>query len=144
MSVVVFSPATWNLRYPEFSAIDPGLVALYFSEATLYCDNTDSSPVPYQPGNRDMLLNMVTAHIAMLNSGTSGQGASPLVGRVTNASEGSVSVAAQLDMPQGSAQWWSQTRYGLAFWQATAQYRTFQYAASPARSMDTFSPFQGY
>lgn len=144
MSVVAFNYTTWALRYPEFSDIDPGLVALYFSEATLYCDNTDCSPVPYQPGNRDTLLNMVTAHIAALNSGANGQGASPLVGRVAGASEGSVSVSTQLDLPAGSSQWWAQTRYGFAFWQATAQYRTFRYIASPARSMDPFSPFQGY
>jgi hypothetical protein len=79
---------------------------------------------------RSVLLNMLTAHIAALNS----PGASGVVGRVSSASEGSVSVSAELAVP-GSAAWFAQTRYGIAFWQATAQYRTATYRppAYPSR-----------
>ena len=69
---------------------------------------------------------MITAHIAQLNSGTAAQAASPLVGRITNATQGSVSVATSGDMGEpasGSAAWFQQTKYGAAYWQASMPYR---------------------
>jgi hypothetical protein len=119
------------LRYPELAASVPQpLAQQYFAEATLYCDNTPCSIVT-DLTMRTMLLNMVTAHIAALNAPLNGQASSPLVGRINSATEGSVSVGTQLDMPPGSAQWFAQTKYGLAYWQATAQFRTMRYVPGP-------------
>lgn len=137
--VVAFDYTAWSLRYPELAAsVTAPLANIYFAEAQLYCDNTPSSPVTdWAPGGqRAMFLNMITAHIAALNK----PGASALVGRISNATEGSVSVQTQLDGEQlhGRA-FWAQTRYGLAFWQASAQYRTMRYIASPARPFDPFA-----
>ncbi|WP_048996419.1 DUF4054 domain-containing protein [Burkholderia multivorans] len=125
MGTVTFDYAGWLARYPEFSSVTQATANAYFEEATLYLDNTDASPVTDLP-TRSMLLGMLTAHIAALNSGINGQTASPLVGRINSATEGSVSVSTEYQVP-GSAQWYAQTKYGAAYWAATARYRIFQY-----------------
>jgi hypothetical protein len=123
--VVTFDYAAWVARYPEFDAIEQSLVLDYFDEATGILDNTPCSIVQ-DTTQRARLLNMLTAHIAAMNSGVNGQAASPLVGRVSNATEGSVSVAAEYPTTSDNA-WFLQTKYGAAYWQATAYLRTFNY-----------------
>ena len=131
MAVVAFDYSAWSLRYPELAASVSGTLAgAYFNEATLYCDNTDLSLVS-DPIRRAMLLNMLVAHIAALNSPMNGQPVSPLVGRINSATEGSVTVQAQNDYPPGSVQWFQSTRYGAAFWAASGQYRTAMYVTGP-------------
>lgn len=129
--VVTFSYADWSLRYPELAAsVSAPLAQLYFNEASLYCDNTPTSIVRDLP-TRELLLNMLTAHVASLNASLNGQESSTLVGRISNATQGSVSVATQMDLPPGSAQWFAQTKYGAAYWAATARYRTMRYVPGP-------------
>jgi len=135
---VSFDYATWAARYPEFSSVSAPTAQAYFDEATLYLANDGSGPVN-DPTRQLMLLNMLTAHIAFLYSGTDGQGASPLVGRVSNASEGSVSVQAEMaSTPEALADYFKQTKYGLSFWNASAVYRTLQYVPGPRRN---FAPW---
>ncbi|EKD0771510.1 DUF4054 domain-containing protein [Escherichia coli] len=121
MGVVIFAPSAFKLRYPEFSSVDDVLLQQYFTQATIYLDNTDSSRVS-DLAVRSMLLNMLVAHIACLYSGANGQSPSGLVGRIDSASEGSVSVHA--DMPGGTANsaWYMQTKYGADYWNATAPF----------------------
>jgi hypothetical protein len=132
---VVFNSALFAERYPEFAGASPALLQLFFTEACLYCDNGPFSIVSDSSvgGQRDLLLLMMTAHIAQLNVGSNGQPASSLVGRVASASEGSVSVTADFggNVTKNEA-WFLQTKYGAAFWQATANFRTMQYV--PGRS----------
>jgi Protein of unknown function (DUF4054) len=129
--VVQFSYARWSARYPELAKWVSGATAQeYFNEAQLYCDNTRCSIVR-DLCERALLLNMMTAHIAALNAPINGQAPSPLVGRIGGATEGSVSVQTQMDLPAGSAQWYAQSKYGLAFWQATAKYRMMMYVPGP-------------
>jgi|ERR1700724_1703884 len=123
--IVSFNYTAWAARYPEFSGVDPALVQLYFNEATMYCRNDGGGPVSTAP-IQTTLLNMLTAHICQLNAALNGQDSSQIVGRIENASQGSVSVATEMDLP-GSAAWFKQTKYGVAFWQATAGYRTMRY-----------------
>lgn len=135
--VVVFDYSTWRLRYPELAAsVNDALAALYFAEATLYLNNTPTSLVCDLP-QRAMCLNMLTAHIAALNSAAS----SPIVGRIASASEGSVSVSTENSYPPGTVQWYQQTKYGAAYWAATARFRTMRYIPSPARPTDPYAPF---
>jgi Protein of unknown function (DUF4054) len=134
LAVVVFDYAGWALRYPELAYISQPLAQAYFSEAGLYCDNTASSPITDDApgGQRAMFLGMLTAHIATLNSpSAAGIPASPLVGRISDATEGSVSVRTQNDYPPGTVQWFQSTRYGAAFWAASAVFRTMQYFPRP-------------
>jgi hypothetical protein len=126
MAVVVFDQLGFAARYPEFSSIPVVTIAAYFTEATIYLSNTDTSVVS-DVTVRAVLLNMLTAHIAALNSGINGQAPSGLVGRISQASEGTVSVSADMGPPSGSSAWFNQTKYGAAFWQASAPYRAFRY-----------------
>ncbi len=139
--VVVFNPGQFKIRYPEFASLDAGLLQAYFDESALaYLDNTEASRVQ-QVEQRSVLLNMLVAHVAAINAGVNGQAPSPLVGRINTATEGSVSVAAAMDGVPGTAAWFMQTKYGAAFWQATAQYRTMRYV--PGASSCPFPPPPG-
>lgn len=132
--IVVFDLVGFRARYPEFSTVQDATLQAYFPEATIYLNNTDSSPVQDSSvgGTRSTLLNMLVAHIAQLNAIVNGQAPSGIVGRINQATEGSVSVSAEMGPPSGSSAWYMQTRYGAAFWNATAPYRAFNYL--PGRS----------
>lgn len=121
-----FDYQKWLARYPEFEGVDGDLAKAYFDEATIYLANDGSGPV--QSADRQlMLLNMLTAHIAMMNRGANGQSPSGLVGPVQSASQGSVSVSVAVGPQPASAAWYMTTTYGAAFWRATASYRTARY-----------------
>ena len=136
--IVVFDYTAWSVRYPELSAwVAEPLAQQYFNEACLYCDNTACSPVQYIE-QRSPLLGMLTSHIAALNAPLGGQPSSKLVGRIKQAVEGSIQVESQMDYPAGSSQWYMQTKYGAAFWQATVQYRKFRYVPGPERNFNAY------
>ena len=137
--VVTFVPATFVARYPEFDALTNDMLQAYFDEAGLYCANASSNPA-WCVGVLPQLLNLVTAHVAWLNAPRDANGnpaavgapASPIVGRINSASEGSVSVGAEFSSSGSPSEaWFLQTKYGAAFWQASAQFRTAQYSARP-------------
>lgn len=132
MGIVTFDPTAFKTRYPEFAAVGNPVLAEYFTEATIYLSNGDDSKVT-DLAVRAILLNMLVAHLAMMNSGANGVAPSDLVGRVTQASEGSVSVTADMGAPSGSAAWFMQTKYGAAYWQASLPFRTFAYAPGASR-----------
>jgi len=138
--IVVFDFSAWIARYPEFSSVSSTLAQMYFNEATMYCDNTATSPVQ-DVDIRTMLLNMLTAHIAKLNAPVNGQQASELVGRIASAGEGSVNVSTELEGQVQGRAWYAQTKYGLAYWQATAQYRAAQYKIGPVYNPDPYGRF---
>ncbi len=132
---VTFVFADWIARYPEFALVDPAAAQLYFDEAQLYCDN--SLRVVRTVSVLTMLLYMVTAHIAALNSPITPSGISPVTppGRVASATEGSVSVSFDVgsEAAPGSKAWFVQTKYGFAFWQATLSYRLSRYFVNCGR-----------
>lgn len=139
MAVAVFDYGVWSARYPTLAAnVSPSLAASYFDEAGLTLDNTDCSPVQ-DAGRRLVLLNMLVAHIAALNGASEANGQpTGLVGRVTKATEGTVSVEVDAGVANGSAAWFAQTPYGYQFWNATRGLRSFMYV--PARR-PTFEPY---
>lgn len=125
--IVTFDVAAFRVRYPEFASVSDALLQAYFDEAAMtYLDNTEASRVQ-QVEQRAVLFNMLVAHTAALNAGVNGQAASPLVGRINTATEGSVTVGVAMDGVPGIAAWFMQTKYGAAYWQATASFRTMQY-----------------
>ena len=129
MPSVVFDSAGFVARYPEFANVLPATLGAYFTEATLYLDNTDTSRVT-DLAQRALLLNMLTAHVAALNgSGVSGNGASGMVGRINSATEGTVTASAEYAGQTASdfKAWLRQTQYGAAYLAATARYRTMVY-----------------
>jgi len=138
MAVATFDWIAWSTRYPELAAyVSQAQAQAFFAEAGLYCDNTDTSPVT-NVATRLVLLNMLTAHIAALNAAL-GAPSSPLVGRISSATEGSVNVSAEMNLHPGSSQWYAQTKYGMAFWQATLRFRMFRYVRGPQRIQDPIS-----
>lgn len=130
--VATFNYQQWVLRYPEFQTVSASMAAAYFTEAGLYLNNTGAGPVDDVP-TQLVLLNMVVAHIAKLNAPLENATSPDLVGRINNASEGAVSVGAELDVPAGSAQWFAQTKYGIAFWQASSRFRQMRYIPGNSR-----------
>lgn len=137
MAVAVFDYAAWIVRYPELAgAVSEERAALFFAEAGLYLDNSDASIVQ-DAGLRLMLLNMLVAHIAVL-AGALEPGGRPtgLVGRVSSASEGAVSVQTDTGLTPGTAVWFQQTAYGLSFWQATKPYRSARYVPAAAYNFE--------
>ena len=157
---VVFDYAWFQRYYPTIAEwVDPDVAQGYFDLACVFCDNRDpGTNIPFDinpiwdffgcPGSRwvgspvrdigirQKLLGLLTAHIATLFAPLNGQPSPTLVGRISGATEGSVSVS--VDIPQiPGAEWFVQTKYGFLFWQATAIYRTFRYI--PGRQ-----PFREY
>lgn len=148
-AVVTFDYSRWVLRYPEFvKNVPEPLAQEYFQEATVYLRNDGSGPVA-DPAEQLMLMNMLVSHIAALNAPLDNQPSPTTVGRISSASEGSVNVSTQFDQAPGSAQWYAQTKYGAAYWQATAGYRTMRYVpgapqfGSPGLYGMGFGPGQG-
>ena len=131
MAIVTFDPAAFKARYPEFAAVGGPLLQTCFDEAGLYLSNSDNSPVQNLT-RRATLLNMLTAHVAYIGGLLSADGMPRPVGRVSQASEGSVSAAFE-GPPPGSAQWFQQSQYGAAFWQATSSLRGMRYIPCPTR-----------
>jgi hypothetical protein len=131
MASVVFDATTFKARYPEFVNVDNGLLSLFFDEATLYLSNADNSPVQNLT-RRAMLLNMLVAHITVINGKMNANGAPGPVGRISSATEGSVSISTEFHLP-GTHAWFTQSQYGAAFWQATVSLRSFRYISCPTR-----------
>ena len=153
--VVAFSYLAWLAAYPEFMpySLGPPVVpsgpvpvtsdqaSNYFAMATAIHTNDGSGPVN-NAGLQLTMLNALTAHFAKLLATPLGATqASDIVGRISNASEGSVSVQTENDYPPGSAQWFQQTKYGAAYWTATAPYRMMRYHPGPRRVMNPW-PYQ--
>jgi hypothetical protein len=136
-AVVTFDYQKWAARYPEFCGVTPPQAQAFFDEAQIYHRNDAMGPIR-NPAVQLTMLNMVTAHIAALYAGINGQPASPLVGRISQAAEGSVNVSTDMTIDPGSEQWWSQTKYGLSYWTAAAPYRTMQYVPGFARPTNPF------
>lgn len=131
MAAVVFDPTAFKARYPEFTAVANATLTACFNEAGLYLSNADNSPVQ-NITRRATLLNMLTAHIAFIGGKLAADGMPRPVGRLSQAGEGSVSAAFE-GPPPGSAQWFQQSQYGAAFWQATSSLRGFRYLAQATR-----------
>ena len=130
---VEFDYGSWTARYPEFANVPAALASLYFAEAGLYHNNTGAGLVS-DAGQQSLFMNMLTAHIAEIFRLTGNNHAvSQMVGRISSASQGTVSVQSEFDVPAGTPQWYAQTKYGAAYWVATAAFRTMQYIPGPRR-----------
>jgi hypothetical protein len=133
---------TWVATYPALAGIGPTTFAnTYLPLASLWFDTIGwPSGLTQAP----TLLGLLTAHVAYLFSMRDAQGRPsdsgiipppPIVGRISSASQGSVSVQAEFDANQNpSASWYLQTPYGAAYWSATAQFRTGFYVPGPQRA----------
>lgn len=143
---------SWILRYPEFDAVESDTYDLYFAEAGLFCRNDGSSPVTTAAA-QSALMQMLTAHIAALYSQSQGdptpgdaKNANTPVGRISDATQGSVSV--RVDWPSAAdssamEKWLSQTKYGAEYWAATLVYRQMRYRPALFYSLPGAGAFRG-
>lgn len=135
---VTFNYADWSIAFPQFATIQQAqIVNVVLPLAEIYNRNDGGGPVS-TAATQTQLLNLMVAHVAQLLFGVNGAAPSPLVGRISNATEGSVSVAAEFPQNQNSA-WFNQTPFGAAWWQATAAYRTMRYIPGPRRVLNPWA-----
>lgn len=142
---VTFVFADWIAQFGEFAAVSPVAAQAWFNRATNFCSNDTCNPAFIRDPTGAMLtglLYLLTAHIAWLNAprdasgnpAATGSPASPIVGRINTASEGSVSVGADMgdaNEASPSQAWYMQSKYGSEYFYATAGFRTALYAAQP-------------
>lgn len=134
-AVASFDYNGWIQAYPEFIYVPIEQAQNYFNIATAYHRNDGVTPVT-NPVFQDMYLKMIMSHLAqILAPDPTGQPASQIVGRITSASEGSVSVSSEMPLTPQSAAFWYQTKYGTMYWNATKQYRTMRYKGKLGRNI---------
>ncbi|GBQ07293.1 DUF4054 domain-containing protein [Saccharibacter floricola] len=124
--VVEFSYTDWAAAFPDLAqSVKEPQARMLFRQACLFLNNTAFSMVKDVEERQDLLW-LLMAHIAQLGLNASGSGRSGTqggVGRIASASRGSVSVSFDGAGLPSKAGWFTQTQYGLTYWQATAQYR---------------------
>ena len=130
MAIVTFDPAAFKTGFPEFGAYPDARLQFFFTMAEQsILDNTDNSPV-MDVDYRTQLFNMLVGHMCLLlgNGVQPSPGAAP-PGRLSSATEGTVSSSFEYILPPGSAMaaWFNQTKYGAMYWMATAQFRSARY-----------------
>jgi Protein of unknown function (DUF4054) len=124
--IVVFDPTAFIAAYPMFATVPQSALTNNFNLATLQLNNTLASIVQDEP-TRATLLNLLTAHITALTNGVNGQAPAGVVGRIANASQGSVSVQTEFEAKGYSEGYYLQTPWGAQYWQSMVRYRTARY-----------------
>lgn len=122
MAVVILDYSEFRSMFPIFSdsTIYPdAMLDIYFSIAEEYISNNECSKTSLK--TRKNLLYLTLAHLLLLLSGNKD---GSTVGRVANATQGSVSVGLSYPISPNSA-WWTQTQYGAMVWELTKKYRSF-------------------
>ncbi len=136
MSVVSLDYQAWITQFPAFQTLQPDVVLGYWDIAGEIVGNTPCCGL-MPVARRTSLLNLMTAHIAQLFSGANGAGPAGVVGRITSATEGSVSVSvAAIGGSSPSAEWYNQTQYGALAWLLMGPYRSARYVPGPVRSTE--------
>jgi hypothetical protein len=137
----VFDYATWVAMFPEMSGVSSAAAGGYFAMATLYVRNDGRGPIR-DPNMQSTLLNLTTAHLAKLfstqNAGVPTTGGieppnTGSVGRVSQASQGSVSASLEMMPATASSAWWAQSQYGISAWKLLAPFRTMRYVGPTRR-----------
>lgn len=125
MAVVEFDPAAFLEACPQFAPggepiLTDGQLSQAFEVACLMLNNTNSSPVPYNPEKgiftRRTLLYLIVCHLCTLALWQPGQ-----AGPLASATEGSVSVSFSIPNITGR-EYWNMTPCGQSYWQAIRPY----------------------
>jgi len=132
MAVAVFDYAKWTAMFPYMAAVPEPVTAGFFTVAELLFANDDCSPIA-DTDKRLVFLNYIVAHLARLAGYPAGTGPDGLVGRISSATEGTVSIDSDYGAVRESQAWWIQTPEGATFWQLTRPFRTARYIAPAPR-----------
>lgn len=138
--VVQFDYASWALQFPQFTGLGQTQVTtLILPIADKFNRNDGGGPVR-DAALQTQLLNLMVAHVAWKMFGPDGSGnanSGGLVGPITDATEGSVSVSSDIPVTANSY-WYNSTPFGAMWWTLTAPFRTMRYVPAPRR---VFSPW---
>lgn len=127
MAIVVLDIAKFLAMFPEFSNVTDAQLPFLFYQATDYLNNSECSLVE-DAVKRERLLYLLMAHLAYMRYGdANGNGGTGLVGRLSSATEGSVSVSSDAGQVEFRYMWYTQSPYGMDYWQATKVYRMANY-----------------
>lgn len=132
MAIVTFDYSAFIAAYPTFNLVSQSILQRCFDQSCLILNNTDSSVVK-DVTERTTLLWLLVAHIATLmgqtntNIAAGTQGAVSNAGRLSSASEGSVSISYDFPAFTMSQAYFVQTQYGFTYWQLILPYRSFRY-----------------
>jgi hypothetical protein len=124
--IVVFDATEFLASYPAFSLVPTAALQVNFGLACLQLQNTCCSVVQDAP-TRQGLLYLLTAHITALLNGVNGEMPQGVVGRVSGATEGAVSVQTDFVTKDEAAAFYAQTQWGALYWKSTAQFRAAKY-----------------
>jgi hypothetical protein len=124
--IVTFDPAVFIAQFPAFTTVPTAALTNNFNLATLQLNNSLCSIVQDEP-TRAALLNLLTAHITALLNGVGGNAPTGVVGRISGATQGSVSLQMDFKTESEAASFYMQTQWGAMYWQSTAIYRTARY-----------------
>lgn len=121
-NVFVFDPDAFKLAFPEFKNYSNEQLTYFFESIEGLLDNSETSCISLK--NRKLWYWLLVAHKAELqNRITSGN--TGLVGRISSATEGSVSISTDYPMGSGAMeQWLKATPYGAEFYAKTSPWRT--------------------
>lgn len=127
MAIVTLDIPKFRAMFPEFSNVPDAQLPYLFDQATDYLNNSECSLVE-DVGKRERLLYLLMAHLAYMRYGdANGNGGTGLVGRLSSATEGSVSVSSEAGQVEFRYMWYTQSPYGMGYWQATKVYRMANY-----------------
>lgn len=150
-AVITFDYAAWIVAFPEFANIGEPLAQTYFNRAGFITPNSVLNPMNATEGLLAEALNLLTAHLAWISAPrdaagqptSSGAANTGIVGRISSASEGSVSVSTEWSgSGSPSEAWFLQSQYGATYWQLTAGFRTFRYVANPTIIPSVVYPYR--
>lgn len=132
LQLITFDAKLFGARFPEFSNVDGDLLKMYFDEAGLLCENAAANPLSSEPARLRQALYLLTAHLAKIYSGAcKDNGPSGAVGRISEATEGSVSVRLDFGPALNTEAFYVQTPYGAEYLQVIGAIRAFRYYAQP-------------
>ena len=135
---VVFDYETWVAMFPVFAPLSAAQGNAYFIRATTSIVGNSCSNPAFGDGKLEGMIYLATSHVAWLscpkdasgNPSATGTPPSPLVGRISNATEGSVSVQTEWEVGGSQTQfdaYLQQTPFGVELLAAIAPYRTARY-----------------
>lgn len=130
-NVFIFDPAAFKAAFPQFSKFTDEQLTQFFEEVeNTVLDNTESSCIGLK--DRKKFFYLLVAHQAALQDRIN-EGNTGLVGRISSATEGSVSISTDyLSSPTALAQWLNQTPYGAKFYAWTSKYRSALWVSAQA------------